>query len=466
MSQQPSETPSPPTTPRAAFSDQIVRILWDGLWIFIGILIGVSAFYVIANVLISLVGSFTEHDYSYETPGVIAKAVAVLIGVGIGSYLGYKFSRVLFHPASPFVSVESLTLAEQSVRDQYTAPLILRRVTWGVVGFFIGSLPGGLVGSLFASLFFTVLGAAANVELTAYPEWLKVRFFMVVASMAIGGLLGMVVAVPVAQAVEFTGGAGLRSRPSEGNPQAPGSDASLTKNLSDSFRYIGLLFSNTVSLLLPSPVISTQKQDNSYIKKMTATFQDVLKEQQPDDHRLNKAQMEVITQNWIPQIEWTGNRANRERDANEMISWWQIILAAFIPFVASFETVAGIRSTVIMAMLGIFVTILTGLLRFRRPEERWKHYRRLTENYQSELWNYITLTGPYSGFESHKDAFINFNDKMTLLRENDVRVFLGEVASNTTPAEDTRKANEAAVFAQQNASNTSSPANTSTTSQP
>src|SRR5690606_10555574 len=99
-----------------------------------------------------------------------------------------------------------------------------------------------------------------------------------------------------------------------------------------------------------------------------------------------------------------------------------IILTALIPFIATADNVFGLRSTIVVAILGIFVTILTALIRFRRPEERWKHYRRLTEDYQRDLWNYISLSGPYKvqhsvekdRYKTHKELFQEFNEKMTL----------------------------------------------------
>jgi hypothetical protein len=210
----------------------------------------------------------------------------------------------------------------------------------------------------------------------------------------------------------------------------PATSPGLTANILDSIRYTGFLFSDTIRLLLPSPVVSTKRSDNTYISDMSDTFKDMMKRV-----KVTEAQRDIILKNWLPQIEWTNSRANRERDANEMISWWQIILTALIPFIATADNIFGLKSATVVAVLGIFVTILTGLIRFRRPEERWKHYRRLTEDYQRELWNFISLSGPYKDQE-HLVSFKDFNEKMTLMRENDIRVFLGEVTNNvpaTTP---------------------------------
>jgi hypothetical protein len=209
-------------------------------------------------------------------------------------------------------------------------------------------------------------------------------------------------------------------------------DESLSFNFKRSVRYTGFLFVDTARLLLPSAVISTKRSDTTYISDMSTTFKEMMARIKMDpEHR------DVILQNWLPQIEWTNNRANRERDANEMMSWWQIILTALIPFIATADSIVGLKSTNVVAILGIFVTILTGLIRFRRPEERWKHYRRLTEDYQRELWNYISLSGPYkikdesrNRNKDHDDLFKDFNEKMTVMRENDIRVFLGEVMNN------------------------------------
>ncbi|MBZ0309231.1 MAG: hypothetical protein K8I82_24410 [Anaerolineae bacterium] len=64
---------------------------------------------------------------------------------------------------------------------------------------------------------------------------------------------------------------------------------------------------------------------------------------------------------------WTNNRATRERDANEMIRWWQIILGVLIPLLINLGDTEflylGISCQTVASAAGIYVAILTALYR-------------------------------------------------------------------------------------------------------
>jgi hypothetical protein len=94
--------------------------------------------------------------------------------------------------------------------------------------------------------------------------------------------------------------------------------------------------------------------------------------------------------------------------------------------------------------MGIFVAFLTGISQFRRPDENWRHYRILSENYQNELWDFITLSGEnyrkvdqttntVSKILTYDEAFTVFHQRMTRLRKEDVSSFFKETASNSRP---------------------------------
>jgi hypothetical protein len=185
----------------------------------------------------------------------------------------------------------------------------------------------------------------------------------------------------------------------------------------------------TPYMLLPSSATSTTV-DEQYNRTMIDKLVTLVEQTDLKENGKETIELRIVKDDWIGQIQWTNNRATRERDANELIRWWQIILGVIIPVVASTDF-AG--KDVFVSVAGIFIAILTAVYQFRRPEERWRHYRILTERYQNELRDYITLSDEhYKGFESHKDAFKTFNKRMTEIKEDDLMRFFGEVVPKTT----------------------------------
>lgn len=199
-------------------------------------------------------------------------------------------------------------------------------------------------------------------------------------------------------------------------------------------RAILFMISKTFYVILPSTA-HTSMQDDTYNQKLRNQVGKMV-----DRLDLDETQVEVIKQNWLEQMAWANGRATRERDANELIRWWQIILGVLIPVLINLQIadtapawMQAINPSVLASFAGIFVAVLTAVYQFRRPEERWRHYRILSERYQNEIWNFITLAGevylPFRETRNHKEAFAKFHDRMMALKEDDVTKFFGEVVA-------------------------------------
>lgn len=223
----------------------------------------------------------------------------------------------------------------------------------------------------------------------------------------------------------------------------------IVERIFTTIRAIVFLFLDTILMILPSVALTSRRDDEAYSRKIREQMVKIIQ-----GLDLDKSQEKIILQNWIEQMSWTNNRANRERNANELIRWWQIILGVLIPVLNTIETTepltilgASITITTIVSLIGIFVAILTSIAQFRRPEERWRHYRRVTENYQGEMWDFIALSGEIYVTESgqritsHREAFVIFNQRMSKIRQDDLANFFGEsnIASKPMDIEELKK---------------------------
>jgi archaellum biogenesis protein FlaJ (TadC family) len=213
----------------------------------------------------------------------------------------------------------------------------------------------------------------------------------------------------------------------------------IVERIFTTIRSLVFLLLDTVLMILPSVALTSRRDDEEYSRKIRDQMTKIIQEL-----NLDKSQERIILQNWMGQIGWTNNRATRERNANELIRWWQIILGVLIPVLNSLgptETVFGtqLAVTTVVSFIGVFVAILTAIAQFRRPEERWRHYRRVTENYQGEMWDFIALSGEIYVTESgqritsHREAFTVFNQRMSKIRQDDLANFFGESNISSKP---------------------------------
>ncbi len=201
----------------------------------------------------------------------------------------------------------------------------------------------------------------------------------------------------------------------------------------------------TFYVLLPATSHSA-RDDARYDRQKSADLSGMI-QTLVQENRLDRYQVKILTDCWLDQMAWTSARATRERNADELIRWWQIIFGVLIPVLVNVQTpdrmfdlgFTLLSQDVVISTLGITVAILTAVYQFRRPEQRWRHYRTLAERYQTEFWSYVSLSGTYRGLD-HRQAFHLFNSRMIHIREEDVTKFFGEVVPASPQAKEAERA--------------------------
>ncbi len=186
-------------------------------------------------------------------------------------------------------------------------------------------------------------------------------------------------------------------------------------------RAILVLLIQTPAVLLPS-VAQTSSKDDEYNQELNKRLRALA-----DELGLDSQQKKTIQDNWLGQIDWTNKRATRERNANELIRWWQIVLGVLIPVLVGMDSS---EARTLASIAGIFVAVLTAIYQFRRPEERWQHYRAINERYLAEYWNFIVLSEDvYKDVPDHKAAFQRFNARMNEIKREEVSKFFSTVVA-------------------------------------
>lgn len=186
-------------------------------------------------------------------------------------------------------------------------------------------------------------------------------------------------------------------------------------------RAILVLLIQTPAVLLPS-VAQTSSKDDEYNQELNRRLRALA-----DELDLDAQQKKTIQDNWLGQIDWTNKRATRERNANELIRWWQIVLGVLIPVLVGMDSS---EARTLASLAGIFVAVLTAIYQFRRPEERWQHYRAINERYLAEYWNFIVLSEDvYKDAPNHRAAFQRFNARMNDIKREEVSKFFSTVVA-------------------------------------
>jgi len=80
-------------------------------------------------------------------------------------------------------------------------------------------------------------------------------------------------------------------------------------------------------------------------------------------------------------------------------------------------------------VLGAVVAIAATIDGFFRDGERWRHYRTIVETLKSEGWRFFQLTGHYSQYATHQDAYENFAQNVEEILKEDVNRFITEIAN-------------------------------------
>lgn len=233
-------------------------------------------------------------------------------------------------------------------------------------------------------------------------------------------------------------------------PQTPANPvnwlAKIAQAVINAFEALLMLIVKTLTTILPN----SARLKSLDLEYNTRKKNELTKQAEALD--LPETQKTILVDLWIEQINWASNRANRERDANEIIRWWQILLSASIPLITTLnQPVLGIQPTAWAGIAGAAVAVLTSLQQYRRPEERWRHYRIVTERYLVELWAFINLDTDIfvddqgqSIFADDEDrynkanyekAFDIFNERMRAIQREELSAFFSQIFPPSRPSQ-------------------------------
>lgn len=93
------------------------------------------------------------------------------------------------------------------------------------------------------------------------------------------------------------------------------------------------------------------------------------------------------------QIQWYSRKSRSAQSVFKRIKVVEIVAAAVIPFLAGINIQSG---KLVIAGLGVLITILEGILHLNHYQEMWGNYRSTAEALKHEKFVYLAKAGPYA----------------------------------------------------------------------
>jgi len=94
------------------------------------------------------------------------------------------------------------------------------------------------------------------------------------------------------------------------------------------------------------------------------------------------------------QIDWYNRKSSAAQHIFKRIKVAEILAAAIIPFLAGISLP---HDKLIIAGLGVLITILEGFLHLNQYQQLWATYRGTCEALKHEKYVYLAKAGPYAG---------------------------------------------------------------------
>lgn len=186
------------------------------------------------------------------------------------------------------------------------------------------------------------------------------------------------------------------------------------------------------------PAANNKKSHNNSLGIELETLIDAL--------TLDALHKHMLKGRWLDQVLWMEGRAGKARNRYYLLHLLMIIGGVLIPVCTTLnQTNVWSGFSWLATVLGIAVAIATTVDGFFRYGERWRHYRTIVETLKSEGWRFFQLTGHYSQYATHQEAYGNFAQNVEEILKEDVNRFITEVANK--PGEEKQAAGTGAESA-------------------
>jgi len=146
---------------------------------------------------------------------------------------------------------------------------------------------------------------------------------------------------------------------------------------------------------------------------------------------LDDSQKNILKERWADQTVWYGSKASQAKKRRNVLRIILIVCGALLPaapILEDFQVKLGPNemsvSLVITTLLGLTVAATAALESFFDYQEIYNRNRETAELLKMEGWSFMSLSGTYKYYRTHKSAFERFCTRVEDIIKRDIAAFV------------------------------------------
>jgi len=148
--------------------------------------------------------------------------------------------------------------------------------------------------------------------------------------------------------------------------------------------------------------------------------------------KLGELQTHFLRSRWLDQVLWMESKAAKARNRYYALKICTIIGSVMLPALVTLNNTENsqIRKYVYWSTfsLSLLVSTTASIEGFFLYGDQWRNYRRSVESLKSIGWQYFQLSGSYTSYQTHTEAFNTFAAQVEEVIQRDVEVYATQIA--------------------------------------
>ncbi len=148
---------------------------------------------------------------------------------------------------------------------------------------------------------------------------------------------------------------------------------------------------------------------------------------------LTSKEKEIVRTNWSDNVYLMDFLARRHFIRFNVLNLTTIVGGILIPVSVLLIPVYNNHDfgKIVATIIGVLVSISSSINQSYKFNDRWKHFRRISENLKIEGENFLILSGSYSNFVEHNgEALKQFMGNISLIKMNQINDYIKKVSNS------------------------------------
>lgn len=141
----------------------------------------------------------------------------------------------------------------------------------------------------------------------------------------------------------------------------------------------------------------------------------------------------LIKTNWLNQIELMEFLTKKHFMYYNVLNTASIILIGITPLILiiDFSGCDTVQKTLVSSC-SILSSITLTFLSTYKYDDKWKHFRNISEDLKQEGENYFELSSAYASYKTHEESFKLFCSKVSEIKRKQINTYIKEVSQKSS----------------------------------